>query len=69
VKRKQEKKKLRGEARSLASKFIAEEVRTGKYPREQAVAVGISRARTVSAKKRSLVSSRGIQASALLSKK
>jgi hypothetical protein len=42
--KKKKKRKLRGEARALASKFIAEEVRTGKYPREQAVAVGISRA-------------------------
>jgi hypothetical protein len=38
-------KKLRGQTRELASKFIAEEIRTGKYPREQAIAIGISRAR------------------------
>lgn len=37
--------KLRGQTRELASKFIAEEIRTGKYPREQAIAIGISRAR------------------------
>jgi hypothetical protein len=37
--------KLRGQARELASKFIAEEIRTGKYPRKQAIAIGISRAR------------------------
>ena len=42
-------KKLTGRARKLASKFIAEEVRTGKYPRKQAVAVGISRARAEAA--------------------
>lgn len=37
--------KLRGRARKEASKFIAEEVRTGKYTRKQAVAIGIARAR------------------------
>lgn len=37
--------KLRDQARELASKFIAEEIRTGKYPRKQAIAIGISRAR------------------------
>jgi hypothetical protein len=31
--------------RALVSKYVAEEVRTGKYSREQAVAIGISRAR------------------------
>lgn len=44
--------KLRGKARELAGQFIAEEVRTGKYPREQAVAVGISRAREEARKSR-----------------
>jgi hypothetical protein len=44
--------KLRGRARELVSKFIAEEVRTEKYPREQAVAVGISRAREETRKSR-----------------
>ena len=38
--------KLRGKARDLASKFIAEEMKTQKYPRAQAIAIGISRART-----------------------
>jgi hypothetical protein len=38
--------KLRGKTRDLASKFIAEEMRTKKYPRAQAIAIGISRART-----------------------
>jgi len=38
--------KLRGKARALASKFIAEEMRTKKYPRAQAIAIGLSRART-----------------------
>jgi hypothetical protein len=37
--------KLKGKTRELASKYIAEEVRTGKYGRSQAVAIGISRAR------------------------
>ena len=37
--------KLRGKTRSLASKFIAEEMRTRKYPRPQAIAIGISRAK------------------------
>lgn len=37
--------KLAGARRELASKFIAEEMGTGKYPRKQAVAIGISRAR------------------------
>ena len=38
--------KLRGKTRELASKFIAEEMETKKYPRAQAIAIGISRART-----------------------
>jgi hypothetical protein len=38
------KPKLRGKARDLASKFIAEEMHTKKYPRAQAIAIGISRA-------------------------
>ncbi len=38
--------KLRGKARTLAGKYIAEEMRTKKYPRAQAIAIGISRART-----------------------
>jgi hypothetical protein len=37
--------KLRGKARELASKYIAEEMKTGKYPRAQAIAIGISRAK------------------------
>lgn len=31
--------------RTCATRFIAEEVRTGRYPRYQAVAVGLARAR------------------------
>jgi hypothetical protein len=34
----------------LASRFIAKEMHTGKYPRKQAVAIGLSRARAASAK-------------------
>lgn len=37
--------KLRGKIRDLASKYIAEEIETKKYPRAQAIAIGISRAR------------------------
>lgn len=43
--------KLRGSARSLASKFIAEETRSG-LPRKQAIAVGISRARARASQKK-----------------
>lgn len=39
--------KLTGYAAKLAKDFIAEEVRTGKYSRAQAIAIGISRARAV----------------------
>ncbi len=34
--------------RSLASHFISEEIKTGKYPKKQAVAIGLSRARATS---------------------
>ena len=37
--------RLRGRTRDLASKYIAEEVSTHKYPRAQAIAIGISRAK------------------------
>jgi hypothetical protein len=37
--------KLTREGRELASQFISEEVKTKKYPRKQAIAIGISRAR------------------------
>ena len=37
--------KLRGRVKTLASKFIAEEMRTRKYPQQQAIAIGISRAK------------------------
>ncbi len=42
--------KLAPGEKKLASRYIAEEVETGQYPRKQAIAIGISRART-SAKK------------------
>ena len=38
--------KLRGRARNLASKYIAEEMETKKYPRAQTIAIGISRAKS-----------------------
>jgi hypothetical protein len=41
--------KLLGRAHELAGKFIAEEVRAG-YPQKQAVAIGISRARSAAKK-------------------
>jgi len=37
--------KLGQQARKLAKKAIREEIKTGKYPRRQAVAIGLSRAR------------------------
>jgi hypothetical protein len=37
---------LRGKTRALASKYIAEEMETKKYPRAQAIAIGISRAKS-----------------------
>jgi hypothetical protein len=61
VKKKTRPKKLTGKTRTLASKFIAEEVRTGKYPREQAVAIGISRARAAASATR-----RGARISAIM---
>jgi len=42
--------KLTGRTRDLASKFIAEEVKTLRYPRKQAIAIGISRARAATRK-------------------
>jgi hypothetical protein len=45
-------KKLSVEARKLAGDFIAEEVRTVRYPRKQAVAVGLSRARAAASELR-----------------
>lgn len=41
--------KLKGRAHELAGKFIAEEVASG-YPRKQAIAIGLSRARATAAK-------------------
>jgi hypothetical protein len=45
VKTKKKPAKLRGRAREVASKFVGEEIRTGKYTRAQAIAIGLSRAR------------------------
>ena len=39
------KMKLSLAEKRLAPEFIAEEVRTGRYPRKQAIAIGISRAK------------------------
>jgi hypothetical protein len=49
-------KKLTRKQRKLASKFISEEVKVKKsgkrkYPRKQAIAIGISRARSATKKK------------------
>jgi hypothetical protein len=52
VTRKEKRRKLTKKTRALASKYVAEEVRTGKYSREQAVAIGISRARAAAAEAR-----------------
>lgn len=41
--------KLKGKAHVLAGKFIAEEIAAG-YPRKQAIAIGLSRARATAAK-------------------
>ena len=38
-------KKLTAREKKLASRYIAEEIETGKYPRKQAIAIGISRAK------------------------
>lgn len=45
-------KKLPKKAQKLTSKYIAEEMRTGKYPRKQAIAIGMSRARKKLSKKK-----------------
>ena len=39
-------KKLTAGEKKLASRYIAEEIETGKYPRKQAIAIGISRAKS-----------------------
>lgn len=44
-------RKLRGKTREKASQFIAEETKTRQYSREQAIAIGISRAVTEEKKK------------------
>lgn len=42
--------KLRGKTRELAGKYIARQTRKRKYTREQAIAIGISQARTATKK-------------------
>jgi hypothetical protein len=49
---KTKKRKLTAEERKLASRYIAEEIETGKYPHKQAIAIGISRARAGTKKAR-----------------
>ena len=44
------KRKLTSKERKLASRYIAEEIETEKYPRKQAIAIGISRARAAAKK-------------------
>ena len=44
------KRKLTSKERKLASRYIAEEIETEKYPRKQAIAIGISRARAATKK-------------------
>ena len=47
---KKKRKKLTNEERRLASRFIPEEIRTKQYPRKQAIAIGLSRARAATKK-------------------
>ena len=49
---KTKKRKLTTKEKRLASRYIAEEIETGKYPRKQAIAIGISRARAGTKKAR-----------------
>jgi hypothetical protein len=49
---KTKKRKLTTKEKRLASRYIAEEIETGKYPRKQAIAIGISRARSTAKKAR-----------------
>ena len=44
------KRKLTAKEKRLSSRYIAEEIETGKYPRKQAIAIGISRARATAKK-------------------
>ena len=44
------KRNLTSKERKLASRYIAEEIETEKYPRKQAIAIGISRARAATKK-------------------
>lgn len=46
--------KLQGRTKELASEYIAEEMRTRQYPRKQAIAIGISRAKAESKKVRTM---------------
>jgi hypothetical protein len=44
------KRKLTAKEKRLASQYISEEIETRKYPRKQAIAIGISRARAAAKK-------------------
>lgn len=44
--RKKTRTKLTRKEQKLASRYIAEEIRTKQYPHKQAIAIGLSRART-----------------------
>ena len=50
-KKKSARRELTKRERELASKYIAQEVRTGKYSRAQAAAIGISKAKRKAKKK------------------
>jgi hypothetical protein len=49
---KKKRKKLTREEKRLAARFIGEEIKTKEYPRKQAIAIGISRARSAAKKAR-----------------
>ena len=46
--------KLQNRTKELASEYIAEEMKTRQYPRKQAIAIGISRAKAKSKKVRTM---------------
>lgn len=50
--------KLSARAKKLAGKTVAEEMRTRKYPRRQAVAIGLARAREEARRERVMATAR-----------
>ena len=48
--KKKTRNKISGKLRKMTSKYIAEEIETERYPRKQAIAIGISRARAAAKK-------------------